>query len=242
MRHGTASHHAEYLRAGTEFYIYCWKNNISIAHSNSKKYKTFVCPSYTFKLNSSYSFRTSDDQINHISKEDLHMEIKSSIIADVAEVHLVNYQAAHDVLHQQSIYIDKLLNQVDNIGKEINATVINGNAITWKHLAFTGLSGSSFLIIILFIMFLYQKCKDKISFPTLQIFREAANIRQEVRETVASEISNNMELVQSQVKRQLEDNFNAIIARNFAVMDQPMNESRRNRTRRSISNYRFREI
>lgn len=134
--------YSQYIRAGSDFFIYCWGNNISIAPANSEKFSTTICPAYVFKVDDNTSFRTSDSLVQHTSKNNLHKSSSPRVFLEVSHVHFDTYLSAHEVIENQAKSINQLMSKVEEIGREVNATTIQGTVITWRHVGIGGISGS----------------------------------------------------------------------------------------------------
>lgn len=242
------SRHSQYLRAGSNFIISCWGNNISIARVGVKGFVTTECPTYTFMLNSSYSFKTSDNLVQHISKKNANIAIEPTVILDVSDTHFEAYNSAHQVINEQNREINVLLNKADKLGAEINATIINGTTITWRQVTYYGIGTSSIMVLILGMCCVYYKYSTKIRIPKWDFgWQRNHNIQEEVRQEVKRTIEKEVEQLQQMLKTEksvrqsqeieleVQKNFNRIIAENLSTINNNRVRTSRRSQPRSIT-------
>ena len=217
--------HSQYQRAGHEFVIYCWGNRISIEPVSTNKTIDTACPTFVFKLNDSYSFKTSDNLVQHTSKKYQTKDLNLQVLMDVADVHFANYKSAHEVIEDQVHHISQLLDQADQNQTEINATIINGKPVTWKHVAWTGLSSSMIMFCCLFVYCAYNRCKKSIRFPDIPRFwiNPNNNLNREIEIEISKQLKDNSDIIereiQREISRQMSDNFNALIGNSLNMIE-----------------------
>lgn len=174
-----------------------------------------MCPTYVFNLSNTYTFRTSDNLVQHASKGKLHISIAPTILVDVSDIHLDHFKSAHEIIHDQMNEINNLLNQAEEFNKEVNATIIFDKTITWKSAAITGMSSTSILPILLFFIYILYRFKSRMQIPTI-IFREkraSNNLRSEVDRKIneinrkIDEKITNMHNINNPIKSQVHPDF-----------------------------------
>lgn len=203
---------SQVIRSGSEFIISCWGNSIEIAYKDAKKAFRTPCPTYPFRLNDSYSFRTSDDRVSHKSKKMSTVLVKPLVVMDVAEFHFNNYKAAHEVINEQTDQINNLLVQADRLGAEANATLVYGKQVTWKQIGIGSFSSTAGLMVIMIICYTYKRCKGEYS-PWKWISKKEWDRREDRRMEHLPRRSEDINAnIQREVSRQSHTSFNQVLA------------------------------
>lgn len=122
-------------------------------------------------------------------------------------MHFDTYLSAHEVIENQAKSINQLMSKVEEIGREVNATTIQGTVITWRHVGIGGISGSGVMLVIISMCCVYLHCKDR-KLPRIHFFQQSppspsTNHDAEMQQQVAA----GFELVQ----RTLQNGFNEIV-------------------------------
>ena len=75
----------------------------------------------------------------------MHSEVQPLVMLDVSDIHFEDYQSSHEIIDKQMREIYALQDQADNIGVEVNTTIINGKPITWKLIAVVSSGSTSYI-------------------------------------------------------------------------------------------------
>lgn len=236
--------HSQYIRAEPDFIISCWGNTISYTHSSTKKFVSTSCPNYAFKLNNSYTFRTSDNLVQHVSGRGTNTPLRFPIVKDIADVRFEDsYIPAHQIINEQTEHILSLVEQNDAMRAQIHVTRVAGNDITWRQLAITGGSRSGMIFVFFLCTLMYYRCKNRVKLPEFNRFwlHTTGEMAREVERQLDREIKKKeTELkvqVQHEVSKQITDNFKSILVDNLRSLSDQPRPARKNIRRASRNLY-----
>jgi len=213
--------HSQYIRAGRKFVIYCWGNHIDIVAPKLHSSELIDCPTYAFQLNDSFSFSTSDKLVQHKSNGVSVINLETTVLFNVEKIHFHSYNSAHDIINDQINVIDKLLLDLDSASKQINITDINGTPLTWRHLSLASSGGCGFLLFCLICIYINRRCGHHFNLPDLSAWNPRLDVRKEVeRQMQATNLKTDLlnVQVQEEVSRQINHNFNSLLANNLAMV------------------------
>lgn len=129
--------HSRMELAYPKIIVYCYGNSIIMRRKESPRNITDVCPKYSFALDMTTNFSTSDGRVDHIGGDKLRID-------SLTEINVADYHLDYDLLDRE---IDSSIGKISELTNRRSSYYVAGNKVEWHVAAIAGWSLCTFSLI-----------------------------------------------------------------------------------------------